>query len=697
MCYTLVLDLLFNPRSVAIIGASHHEGKIGHTVLKNIVLSGYKGKIYPVNPNGGEILGLKVYKSMEEINDEIDLSLIVVPASIAVNIIEDVAKKSKFAVIITSGFSEVGNIEGEKTLVEKARKYGMRILGPNVFGIYSGIAPINATFGPSEIRKGNIAIVTQSGALGIAMIGKTAEENIGLSAIVSLGNKSDIDEVDILSYLFNDTLTKVIFLYIEGMKNGRKFLQILSKKPKEKKIIVLKAGRSKAGARAVASHTGSLAGSDVIFSSAFKQAGVLRAESLEDGLNWVTTIALSPEPSGKNVVIVTNGGGLGVIAADACEKYGLHLFDDVETLRKTFQDVIPSFGSYRNPVDVTGQARGEDYKRALERAFQEESIHSILALYCEAGDLTPQDIEKAIMETHPKYNKPALYVIFGGKGASDVIKSMNMKGIPAFSDVEDAVSSLYALYKVCEEKEEEEIEEIEINEERIREIIKEAEKEGRDKLLSNEAKEIISCLKIDVPPFEVAKNIEEAISIANKIGYPIAMKIISEDIIHKTDVGGVVLNIDDEKEVAEAYEAIIENCKRNAPKARIRGVEVTKMVEKGVETIVGATTDDSFGKVIMFGLGGVYVEVMKDVSFRIAPALKNEIRKMIKEIESYPLLEGVRGEKRKDIDSIIDTIYKIGMLVTKFEEIQELDINPLMVYEKGVKVVDARISIKVKK
>lgn len=692
-----MLDLLFNPRSVAVIGASHHEGKIGHTLLRNIILSGYKGKIYPVNPNGGEILGLKVYKSMDEINDEIDLALIVVPANVAVNTVEDVAKKSKFAVVITSGFSEIGNIEGEKILIEKARKYGMRILGPNVFGIYSGIAPINATFGPSEVKKGNIAIVTQSGALGIAMIGKTAEENMGLSAIVSLGNKSDIDEVDVLSYLFKDDLTKVIFLYIEGMKNGREFLNLLSKRPGEKKIIILKSGRSKVGARAVASHTGSLAGSDAIFSAAFRQAGVLRAESLEDGLNWVTTIALSPEPVGENVVIVTNGGGLGVIAADACEKYGLRLFDDMEILKKTFQDVIPSFGSYRNPVDITGQARGEDYKKALERAFQEDSIHSILALYCEAGDLTPQEIEKAIIETHPKYNKPALYVIFGGKGASNLIKSLNMRGIPAFSDVEDAVSSLYALYKVCEKPEESKFEEIGMNEERIREIIDNVIKEGRDKLLSNEAKEIISCLNIDVPSFAVAKNIEEAIYHANKIGYPVAMKIISEDIIHKTDVGGVVLNIDDEKEIVEAYEAIMENCKRNAPKAMIRGVEISKMVEKGVETIVGATTDDSFGKVIMFGLGGVYVEVMKDVSFRIAPASKNEIRKMIKEIESYPLLEGVRGEKRKDIESVVDAIYRIGMLVTKFDEIQELDINPLMVYEKGVKVIDARISIKVKK
>ena len=691
------LEALFNPKSVAIVGASHHEGKIGHTVLKNIISSGYKGKIYPINPKGGEILGLKVYRSIEEV-DNVDIALIVVPAHIAVEIIEGVAKKAKFAIVITSGFSEVGNIEGEKKLVENARKHGMRILGPNVFGIYSAKAPINATFGPEKIRKGNIAVVSQSGALGIAMIGRVAEENIGLSAIVSIGNKADLTEVEILSYLFKDDLTKVIFLYIEGLENGREFLNIAKKKPKGKSIIVLKAGRSKAGARAVASHTGSLAGSDAIFDAAFRQVGILRAESLEDGLNWVTTIASSPPPKGKNVVIVTNGGGLGVIAADACEKYGLHLFDDMEVLQKTFQDVMPEFGSYKNPVDITGQAGGKEYRQALEKAFSEDNIHAILALYCERGDAELEEIRDAMAEVHKKYgNKPALYTIFGGEGATHIIQSLKKEGIPAFSDVEDAVSALYALYKVHEKKEEEKFEEVEMDEKKIKEIIEKAYKERRHRLLSHEAKEILSSAGLDVPPFYFAKSIEEAIDSANKIGYPVAMKIVSEDIIHKTDVGGVVLNIENEREVAEAYEAIMENCKRNVPKARIRGVEISKMLEKGVETIIGATTDISFGKVVMFGLGGIYVEVMKDVSFRVAPVPKKEIRRMIREIESYPLLEGVRGEERKDIEGIVDSIYKVGMLVSKFEEISELDINPLIVYEKGVKVVDARMSIKVRK
>ena len=579
-------------------------------------------------------------------------------------------------------------------MVEKAKKYNSRILGPNVFGIYSAKPPINATFGPSKIKKGNIAVVSQSGALGIAMIGKAAEENMGLSAIVSIGNKADLTEVEILSYLFSDDLTKVIFLYIEGLENGREFLEIIRRKPKDKAIIVLKAGRSRAGARAVASHTGSLAGSDAIFDAAFRQVGILRADNLEDGLNWVTTIASSPPPKGKNVVIVTNGGGLGVIAADACEKYGLHLFDDMEILRRTFQDVMPEFGSYKNPVDITGQAGGKEYKKALEKAFKEDSIHAILALYCDRGDGI-EEIKEALIETHKKYcNKPALYTIFGGEGATNIVQALKKEGIPAFEDVEDAVSSLYALYKVNEDREEGKLEEIEIDIESIKKIIENAKKEKRKKLLSYEAKEILKLAKLDVSPFYLAKNIEEAIEFAEKIGYPVAMKVVSEDIIHKTDVGGVVLNIENDKEVADAYEAIIENCKRKVPKANIRGIEVSKMLPKGVETIVGSTTDASFGKVVMFGLGGIYVEVMKDVSFRVAPVPKKEIRRMIREIESYPILAGVRGEKRKDIDAIVDAIYKVGWLVYKVEEIVELDINPLIVYEKGAKVVDARMVIK---
>ncbi|RLF43519.1 MAG: CoA-binding protein, partial [Thermoplasmata archaeon] len=600
------LKYLFNPRHVAVVGASHKEGKIGHTVLKNIVESGYKGKVYPINPKGGEILGIKVHESISSIDGEIDLALIVVPASIAVSAVEECAKKGvKFAVVITSGFSEIGNIGAEKEMAEKARANGMRILGPNVFGIYSASAPINATFGPSKIRPGNIAVISQSGALGIAMIGKTADENMGLSTIVSIGNKADITEADIMSYVFNDEITKVIFLYIEGLENGREFMDLVKKKPDDMQIVAIKAGRSKVGARAVASHTGSLAGSDKIFDAAFKQVGILRAENLAEGFNWVATLAACPRPAGKNVVIITNGGGIGVLAADACEKYGVNLTSDMELLRRTFEDVMPKFGSYKNPVDLTGQAGGAEYREALERALNEDDIHAIIALYCQT-DMTPlEPLMDTFVEMQEKYGskKPIIYSLFGGEGTDKILEELKAKGIPAFEDVEDAVSSLKALYMAHEKRKEEEMEEVDMDEERIMKVLQEVEKEGRKQLLGTEAKEIMAAAGIDVPPFKVVKSIDEAVEAAEEIGYPVVMKVVSEDIIHKTDAGGVLIDIDDKKELIEGYEAIMRNCRQNVPKANIRGIEIAKMVPHGVETIVGATTDSSFGKVLMFGLG----------------------------------------------------------------------------------------------
>ncbi len=691
---------LFNPRHVAVVGASHSEGKIGYTVLKNIIDSGYKGRIYPINPKGGEILGKKVYTDIFSVDGEIDLALIVVPASIAVSAVEACAKKGvKFAIVITSGFSEIGNIDAEREMVEKAREYGMRILGPNVFGIYSAVPPINATFGPSKVRPGNIAVISQSGALGIAMIGKTAEENMGLSTIVSIGNKADITEADILKYVFNDDITKVAFLYIEGLENGKEFMELVKNKPDEMKIVAIKAGRSKVGARAVASHTGSLAGSDKIFDAAFKQSGVLRADSLEEGFNWVATLAACPRPAGNNVVIITNGGGIGVLAADACEKYGVKLAGDMELLKRTFGDVIPKFGSYKNPVDLTGQAGGEDYREALERALKDDNIHAVIALYCQT-DMTPlEPLMDTFLEMQKKYGskKPIIYSLFGGEGTAKLLEELKGKGIPAFEDVEDAVSSLNALYRAYEKKEEGEVENIEMDESGIRRVIQSVAEEGRRQLLGTEAKEVMKAAGMDVPPFRVAKSINEAVEAAGEIGYPVVMKVVSEDIVHKTDIGGVLLDIDNEKEVVEGYEAILRNCKQYAPKANIRGVEIAKMVPDGVETIVGATTDPSFGKVLMFGLGGIYVEVLKDVAFRVAPVSRREISRMMREVNSYPLLLGVRGESRRDIDSVADAIYRIGILVNRFPEISELDINPLVVYEKGAKVLDARINIEVKK
>jgi acetyltransferase len=369
----------------------------------------------------------------------------------------------------------------------------------------------------------------------------------------------------------------------------------------------------------------------------------------------------------------------------------------MEVLQRTFQDVMPAFGSYKNPVDITGQAGGGEYRAALERAFAEPDINAILALYCDRGDAELDTIKQALAEVHAAHaNKPALYTIFGGEGASGVITDLKLHCIPSFCYVVDAVSSLYALFAVNETKDEGSFDPVEMDEDAIRTVIGRARAEGRGKLFADEAKEVLRAAGVSVPPFVLATTIDEAVAAADDIGYPVVMKVVSDDIVHKSDVGGVILDIDDAREAADAYEAITESCRRHVPGARIRGIEVTKMLPRGVEVIVGATSDASFGKVVMFGLGGIYVEVMKDVTFRVAPVPKDEIRRMVRDIESFPLLAGVRGERGKDVAAIVDAIYRVGVLVDRFAAIVELDINPLLVYEHGVQLADARMSIKVK-
>jgi acetyltransferase len=697
------MKYLFEPRSVAIIGASHHKNKIGYRITENIVHSKYPGKIYPVNPKGGKVLGLPVYRSLDEIDDQIDLVCIAIPAKCTFDAVKDCARKrTKFLVIITSGFSEIGNIEEERKIATYAHEHGMRILGPNIFGIYSSMAPINATFGPKEVEAGNVAIITQSGALGIAMFGKTKTENIGLSATVSVGNKSDIDEADLLEYLASHEDTKVILMYIEGIKKGEKFIHRLKKSTKKKPLIVLKSGRSERGAIAAASHTGSLAGVDEIFSDIMKQCGVLRAESIQEALDWCKFFSNSPTPRGENTVILTNGGGLGVMAADACKKYGVNLYDEVQSLKKVFSDVVPEFGSVKNPVDLTGQATSEDYERALNAALKNEDIHSVICLACESAVFDVNKLSRAIekMFSQNKLVKPIVFSFLGGAKIENSIHHLRIRGIPIFSDVYQAVScfgAMYINYRNMNYEEEmlEEIEELEIDTRTIEGIIKKVRQDKRQFLLSYEAKDIMQTAGIQMPKSYIARSIGQAVMYAEKIGCPVAMKVVSRDILHKSDVGGVALDLENREEVIDAYQAIIHNCREHKPECTLEGVEVSEMVESGTEIIIGARRDKVFGPIVMFGLGGIYVEVMRDVSFRALPLNKRELRSMIKEIKSYPLLLGVRGEKRKDIDSVVNTIIKLAAALQKCRSISDIEINPLMVYEqwKGVKAVDVRILI----
>ncbi|MCD6512548.1 MAG: acetate--CoA ligase family protein [Thermoplasmata archaeon] len=696
-----MMKSLFEPESIAVIGASSNPNKIGYKILDNIISSGYKGKIYPVNNKGGEIRDLKVYKDIEEIDDTVDLSIIAIPAKFVYDAVKKCAEKGvKNCIIISSGFSEVGNRKEEERIVEVARKYGMRILGPNVFGIYVAKSNLNATFGPKNVHPGHIAIITQSGALGIAMIGKSAIDHIGLSAVVSVGNKADIDEADLLEYFRNDENTKVILMYIEGFKDGERFIRALKKLPPEKHVVVIKAGRSKHGAMAAASHTGSLAGSDKVFDGIARQLGIIRAENIRDAFNLSRFLSEINMPDGEDIVIITNGGGIGVLCADACEKYDVKILDNYDVLRNAFGDIIPSFGSWKNPVDLTGQATAEDYRKALERALDNSNIHGVIALYCETAIFNQNDMVNLIKEMNEKYKnkKPIVFSLFGGEKIDKAIEELKKGGIKVFDEVYDAVAVMGAMYRRYRyAKEEIEKEELEIDSEKeIGEIIRNARKENRGVLLPHEAKRIMEIIGVSIPDYRIAKNIEEAVLYAEEIGYPVVMKIISEDIIHKTDAGGVALNLENRAEVINAYQAIIRNAKAYYPDARIRGVEISKMVPKGVETIVGATQEPTFGPTVMFGLGGIYVEAIKDVSFRAAPVSVREAKSMINEISSSSILYGIRGEKRRDIEAIVNVIVNVSNLIARVREIKDIEINPLMVYEsnKGVKAVDVRILLR---
>ncbi len=696
------LERLFNPDSIAVIGASRKEGKVGYTLFSNIKQSEYDGEVYPVNPKGGEVLGEEIYESIEDLPDGVDLAVIVVPAKIVKDAIHECGEKGvKHAIVISSGFSEVGNVEMEEELTEEANKYGMRVLGPNVFGIYSAKTDLNATFGPSEIEKGSIALLSQSGALGIAMIGKTAQQHLGLSSIVSIGNKADIDDIDLVDYFSDDEETDVIMIYMEGLKDGKEFMEEVKKLPDDKTVVVIKSGRSDKGATAVASHTGSLAGSDRIFSSAFEQCGVLRAENLNEAFNWSRAFSTSPLPENENTVVVTNGGGIGVLSADASEKYGVKLLDDQTHLKETFEDSIPSFGSTKNPIDITGQAGKEEYEKALRSAFESDQTGSVIGLYCETGTADPWKVAEAIKEVYDEYGdeKASVYTFTGGKKVQECVQWLRKHKIPAYTDTYECVSALGALYKKRKylEREQEKEEEIDLDipVDKIKEKLNEIRDKDRLTLLEDEAREILDMAGIPMAEGEVVNSIDEAVEVAEDIGYPVVMKVVSEDIVHKSDAGGLALNLENEEEVVDAYQAIYSNCREQYPDAHISGISVAKMLEGGEETIVGGSRDSSFGPLVMFGLGGVYVEVLEDVEFRVSPIAKKEARRMIGQIDSFPVLVGARGEERKDIDSLADVIYRISYLMNEVDEIAEMDLNPIKAFDRGegCKAVDVAINL----
>ncbi|OYT60833.1 acetyl-CoA synthetase [Euryarchaeota archaeon ex4484_178] len=695
------LDVIFKPKSVAIVGASRDPKAIGHQCVKNLIDSGYGGKIYPVNPKADEVAGLKCYHSISEIPGEVDIALIVVPAKYVPGVTEECGKKGvKGLVIIASGFSEVGREDLEKEVVQIAHKYGMRILGPNVVGIMNNPLKMNASFGPYLPYPGKAALISQSGALLIAMDARTWVDKVGISHMISIGNMADLDFADLIDYFNKDEDTNVISLYIEGVKDGRKFLDACKKS--KKPIIALKAGVSKRGAAAAASHTGSLAGSTKIYEAAFKQGHVVQAENLNALFDETMALALQPPMQGENLLIITNGGGVGVLATDAAEKYGVPIKDAPDDLKLLMFKHMPEFGNPKNPVDLTGMADREWYEGAIRDALKHDWVDGVAVLYCETSFTDPRNIAEGIYQAikDSAVSKPVAVSFVGGERSVKAGEWLIEHGIPYYNSPHAAVRALAALrtYGRYLEKASKKFVPYEVDRQKVEAIIGKAKACGRALLTEPEAKEVFAAYGLPVPKGKLARSAEEAVKIARAIEYPVVMKIVSPDIVHKSDAGGVKVNIKSDEEVRKAFEEIIENAQRYDPRAEIMGVYVQEMAPWGTETIIGSVNDPQFGPTVMFGLGGIFVEILKDVTFRIAPFGKDDALDMVKEIKGYGILKGARGEKPRDIEAIADAVSRLSQLVWDFrEDIKEVDANPVIVYEKGLSVVDARIILRAKK
>jgi acetyl coenzyme A synthetase (ADP forming)-like protein len=696
-----MFEFFFSPQSVAVIGASRDEEKLGHGVLKNLLHYGYKGKVYPINPKADEVLGLRAYPSVLDVPGEIEMAVVVVPAPLVARVLEECGQKGvQGVVIITAGFREVGGqgLKEEKRLAEIASRYGMRIIGPNCLGLIDTLSALNATFSPSMPRRGDIAIMSQSGALLVAILDWAVAQEVGFSRVVSLGNKADVDEVDILEAWGEDPHSKVIAAYLEGVEDGKRFMEVARRVTLKMPVVVIKAGTTESGARAVSSHTGSLAGSEKAYDAALRQSGIVRAHSMEDLFDYSFAFSKQPLIKGNRIAVVTNGGGAGIMASDEVERVGLKMASlSVETIERLRERLPPEANIY-NPVDCLGDADAERYGYALETVLNDENVDGVIAAFTTQVVVQAEDFAWAIVERAKRYEKSILASFMGGEISQAGIKILRENGIPNYHFPERAVGAMRAMDRRRRflDNPPRDIERFGVHSPWVQEVFQQVRSEGRLAVGDAEARRVMEAYGIPLPQSALARNPEEAVEAAEKIGYPVAMKIASPDILHKTDIGGVRLNIRGADEVRDSFDLLNYRALRFMPEAEIWGVLVQEMVVEGChEVLVGMSRDPQFGPLLAFGLGGIYVEALRDVAFRIAPVARWEAREMLSEIRGYSLLRGVRGERPADLEAIVDCILRVSQLVTDFPEIVELDINPLIVCEEGegAVAVDLRMAL----
>ncbi len=697
------LDAIMKPKSIAVVGASTKEHTIGSDIMKRLQEYKFNGKIYPINPKGGIIEGLQAYTSVTEVPGDIDLAIIVVNAKFVLSTIDQCHEKGiKGLCIITAGFKETGaeGAEAEKELLAKVREYGMRCVGPNCLGVVNTDPEIrmDGCFAESLPERGNIGFVSQSGALGGGILNILKDLNLGFAQFISIGNQADVNAETAIEYWEDDKDVEQILLYMESIQNPANFRKLATRVTRKKPILALKAGRSAAGASAASSHTGSLAGADKAANALLQQSGVIREYSLKNLFATAKVFANCPIPKGDRVAIITNSGGPGIMATDAVCEYGMQMAKITDATKEKLRSFLPSAASVKNPIDMIASAPIEHYQQTLETVIADENVDMIMVIYLPFLGLKDIDVAKAVMEIKAKYpQKPVIGVFMTKNEFFTKLSDMNVN-MPFFMYAEEAADGFNRLnqQRLWMEQPEGKVPCYDVDRETVKQIIRKSLAEGRAQLTTLESIDVLQAYGIRACKYGLATNEEEVAQLGNSIGYPVVMKMTSKTTSHKTDVGGVRINIQSEEQLRAEYKDLIAKLTEKGLLEGLEGVIIQEMVKGNREMVCGIATDPQYGPMMMFGLGGVFVEALKDVTFRIAPLTDLDAKSMLKSVKAYKLLQGARGTTPAQMEQIEETLLRLSQLVNDFSFIDELDINPLLISEKtgeGI-AVDGRIKVR---
>ena len=692
-----MLEPLLNPGTVAVVGASRNPKKIGYAILDNLIRGGFQGEIVPVNASADSVQDRKCYRRLKEYTGGVDLGLICVPAPAVETAVEEAIDAGANAVVVVSaGFKEIGpeGAQREERLRKLCREGSVRLLGPKSLGVINTRNRMNASFAKHMPKTGGISVLSESGAMCTAILDWAAAKQLGLSKVVSIGNKADLNEIDFLKLFAHDDETRVVVGYLESISSGDLFIKAAEQLASEKPVVLYRAGITRAGARAVRSHTGNLPGEDIAYGAAFKRAGVVRADSLEALFDCAAALARQPLPSGGRVAIVSNAGGPGVVAADALEEAGLELARLADTTTRSLQDKLPPPACVINPVDVLGDADPERYAQAVEAAQADDSVDALIMILAPHAMTQPAETARAAARAAGG-QKPTLAVFLGSADALPDPEDLADSGLPDYPSPERAVKALQAMreYAAWRARPPRVVTRFPVNRRRVERLLHRQRRTGRLEVGEVRAKEILRAYAFEVPEGHLAMEPDAAVEAAERVGYPVAMKIVSPDIIHKSDAGGVKLRLSDAEQVLDAFDLLTLRFQRHSPQGRLEGIYVEKMCPRGLEVVIGFRRDPQFGPILLFGLGGIFVEALKDEAGYLAPITADEATQMLKGTRSYDLLVGARGQPGVDVSAVARGLQRISQLATDFTEIQELEINPFIITARGSEpiVVDARM------